>query len=259
MDLGIEGETALVMSSTRGLGFSCAEALVAEGVRVVINGRDADRGRDAEASLGKQARFVRADVGEPAGIDTLLSETEKHLGSISILVTNVEGPPPRSFLEATGEDWRLAYERGVHSMLEVVRRCIPAMQKRGFGRIVNISSISAKEITVNGLLANAFRPALVGALGTLAREVAPDGVTVNNILPGPFDTDWLRHVARAHADAGELSEENAVAAYAQSGPMQRLGEPEEFGALCAFLCSRKAGHLTGQGIVIDGGRVRTLL
>lgn len=117
-------------------------------------------------------------------------------------MTNVEGPPPRSFLDATGEDWRLAYERGVHSMLEVVRRCIPAMQERGFGRIVNISSISAKEITVKGLLANAFRPTLVGALGTLAREVAPDGVTVNNILPGPFDTDWLRHVARAHADAG---------------------------------------------------------
>lgn len=259
MDLGIEGESALVMSSTRGLGFACAQALAAEGVRVVINGRDADRGSRAEASLGQGVRFIRADVADQTGIDALLDQTDKHLGSISILVTNVEGPPPRSFLDATSEDWHLAYERGVHSMLEVVRRCIPAMQARGFGRVVNISSISAKEITVNGLLANAFRPALVGALGTLAREVASDGVTVNNILPGPFDTDWLRRVARAHADEGDLSEEDAVEAYAQSGPMKRLGEPEELGALCAFLCSRKAGHLTGQSIVIDGGRVRTLL
>lgn len=259
MDLDIEGETALVMSSTRGLGLACAEALANEGVRVVINGRDVGRGKDAEAALGSGVRFVRADVSVQAGIEALLDQCEQHLGSISILVTNVEGPPPKSFLEATAQDWHLAYERGVHSMLEVVRRCVPQMQARGFGRIVNISSISAKEITVNGLLANAFRPALIGALGTLAREVAADGVTVNSILPGPFDTDWLRRVARAHANEGELSEEDAVEAYAQSGPMKRLGKPEEFGALCAFLCSRKANHLTGQSIVLDGGRVRTLL
>jgi NAD(P)-dependent dehydrogenase (short-subunit alcohol dehydrogenase family) len=189
MDLQISDKTALLMSSTRGLGFGCAEALVAEGVRVVINGRNTERGNDAVSRLGDKAHFVPADISQ----------------------------------------------------------------------IVNVSSTSAKETLPGPLLANSMRPGLLGALGTLARKVAATDVTVNSILAGPFDTDLLRRFAPGAIGRADLSPEEAIQIYAGQRPMKRLGKIEEFGALCAFLCSRQAGYITGQSIVIDGGQVTTLL
>jgi 3-oxoacyl-[acyl-carrier protein] reductase len=259
MDFGIEGKSALLMSSTRGLGFGCAAALAAEGARVVINGRNPERGVEAKTILGARAHFVRADISRPAERLRLFEEAKTCLGTISILVTNADGPPPGTFLSKSSEDWQAAFELTMLSALDMVQRCLPEMIEHRYGRIVNISSISAKEITPNVPLANGIKPGLLGALGTLAREVGSAGVTVNSILPGPFDTDLLRRFAPHAVGRADLSPEEAAELYARRGPMKRLGTIEEFGALCAFLCSRQAGYITGQSIVIDGGHVATLL
>lgn len=259
MDFGIAGKTALLMSSTRGLGFGCAAALVAEGARVVINGRNAGRGGDAVSKLGGKAHFVQADVNKPTERERLFKEAKTHLGTISILVTNVDGPPPGTFMSKSAEDWQAAFELIMLSALDMIQRCLPEMIAQGYGRIVNISSISAKEITTGTPLSNGIKPGLLGALGTLAREVGATGVTVNSILPGPFDTDLLRRFAPHTVGRKDLSPEEAVQLYAERGPMKRLGTIEEFGALCAYLCSRQAGYVTGQSIVIDGGLVPVLL
>ena len=259
MDFGIAGKTALLMSSTRGLGFGCAAALVSEGVRVVINGRNAERGVDAASRLGERAHFVQADISRPGERARLFEEACAQLGTLSMLVTNVGGPPSGAFMSMSNEDWQSAFELLMLSALDMVRRCLPGMIEQGYGRIVNVSSVSAKEITPGTLLSNGIKPGLLGALGTLAREVAATGVTVNSILPGPFDTDLLRGFAPDAVGRADLSPDEAVQLYAESKPMKRLGTIEEFGALCAFLCSRQAGYITGQSIVIDGGLVPALL
>ncbi|UCE19170.1 MAG: SDR family oxidoreductase [Gemmatimonadota bacterium] len=259
MDFGIAEKTALLMSSTRGLGFGCAAALAAEGVRVVINGRNTERGLDAESKLGEKAHFVQADVSRAVERARLFKEARARLGTISILVTNIDGPPPGTFMSKSKKDWRAAFELVMLSALDLVQRCLPDMIEEGYGRIVNISSISAKEITTGTPLSNGIKPGLLGALGTRAREVGAAGVTVNSILPGPFDTDLLRRFAPHVIGRGDLPPDEAVQRYAERGPMKRLGTIEEFGALCAFLCSRQAGYITGQSIVIDGGHVPALL
>jgi 3-oxoacyl-[acyl-carrier protein] reductase len=259
MDFGMAGKTALLMASTRGLGFGCAAALVAEGVRVVINGRNKERGLDAISRLGGNAHFVQADMSQPAERARLFAEARAHLGTISMLVTNADGPPPGTFMSKSNEDWQAAFELIMLSALDMVQRCLPEMIERGYGRIVNISSTSAKETSPGALLANGIKPGLLGALGTLAREVATTGVTVNSILPGPFDTDRIRRSAQQAVGRADLSPEEAMQLYAERGPMKRLGTIEEFGALCAFLCSGQAGYITGQSIVIDGGQVPALL
>ena len=259
MDLGIAGETALVMASTRGLAFGCAATLAAEGVRVVINGRNAERGIDALSRLGGNAHFVQADITQPAERARLFSEARDHLGTISILVTNADGPPSGTFMSKSTADWQAAFELVMLSALNMIQFCLPEMIERGYGRIVNISATSAKETTPGPLLANAIKPGLLGALGTLAREVVATGVTVNSILPGPFDTDRIRRSAPQAVGRADLSPDEAVRLYAERRPMKRLGSIEELGALCAFLCSRQAGYITGQSIVIDGGQVTALL
>lgn len=259
MDLGISGRTALVMSSTRGLGFGCATALAAEGVRVVINGRDLERGKAAEVRLGSDALFVQADVSRADGRARLFEEARAHLGTVSILVTNAAGPRSGPSADEDDEDWLRAFELTVVSALDMVRRCLPEMIHAGYGRVISISSTSAKEITPGAPLANGVRPALVGALAAIAREVAPTGVTVNSLLAGPFDTDPMRRVAARALGRADLSPEAALRIYAESRPMRRVGSIEEFGALCAFLCSRHAGYITGQSIVIDGGQTPALL
>ena len=259
MDLEIMGKTALVMSSTRGLGFGCAAALATEGVKVVINGRDPERGKEAVSKLGRGSHFVQADVSQPGDRERLYRESRTHLGTISILVTNVDGPPSGTFMSKSIQDWLKAFERVMLSALDMVQRCLPDMIARGYGRIINISSTSAKEIIPGTPLSNGTKPGLLGALGTLAREIGPTGVTVNSILPGPFDTDLIRQYVLRTAGNGDIQPDEAVRTYAQKKPMKRLGRIEEFGALCAFLSSRQAGYITGQSIVIDGGQVTALL
>ncbi|MFC2136245.1 SDR family oxidoreductase [Bacteroidota bacterium] len=259
MDLGINAETALVMSSTGGLGFGCAKALADEGVRVVINGRSREKGIDAIKKLGGNAHFVRADVSRPAERDKLFQEAKDYLGTISILVNNINSPSSGTFMSKTIEDWQNAFELLMISALDMISKCLPGMIERGYGRIINISSTSAKEILPGYTLSNSLKPGLIGALGTLAREAASSGVTVNSILPGPFDTAMMRRYAHRTIGRDDVTPEEADRLIAENEPMKRWGKIEEFGALCSFLASKHAGYITGQSIVIDGGKVPALM
>lgn len=258
MDLGIKGKGALVLASTKGLGFASARALSEEGARVVVNGRDAGAGRTAVERLGKDAIFIMADIAKEGERGRLFEEARARLGRIDILVTNAEGPRTGAFMDVSLEEWRAAFELVMVSAIDMARRCVPDMVAAGFGRIVNISSISAKETTPGTPLANALKPGLVGAFATLGREVAGTGVTVNSIMPGPFDTELLRRVANRIVGRDDVTAEEAVRIYAEKGPMKRLGKTEEFGALVAFLCSAPAAYVTAQSYVIDGGHLRTI-
>jgi 3-oxoacyl-[acyl-carrier protein] reductase len=257
MELGIAGKTALLLSSTAGLGFGCARALANEGVNVVINGRDPGRGRDALEKLGSNAHFVQGDITREEDRIRILEETRKRFGDVSILVTNADGPKPGSFLSKNSSEWIEAYKLIMESTIDMVRMVISDMIRNKYGRIVNISSTSAKETIPGSVFANSFKPALLGALNTLAREMADSGITINSILPGPFDTERIRKYAEELYS--DLNPEEAFIEYQKILPMKKIGEIEEFGALCAFLCSEKARYITSQSIVIDGGQIVSFL
>lgn len=257
MDLGIEGRSALVLGGSGGLGQSCAQALAAEGVRVVINGRDPARAAATAGALG--CRFVAGDVSDPAARAAIVAGALAALGEIDILVTNAGGPPPGPCDSHSHETWLRALETNMLAALDFTRQLLPGMLARGFGRIVNITSFSVREPYPNMGLATGVRAGLTGAMSALAKEVAPRGVTVNNLLPGLMDTGALHRVYAAQARAQGITEDAAKARMAQSVPMQRLGLAEDFGPACAFLCSRHAGYITGQNLTVDGGLVRALL
>ena len=258
MDLGIEGETALIQASSRGIGYGCAEALVAAGARVVINGLDEARGRAAAERLGGDTCFIAANVAEPEGRARLHEAACEHLGHISILVTNVGQGEYGELPEFAASRWHGAFENTMLSALDLVTRCLPAMTARGFGRVVNIGSVLVKRPNAGTAPMAAMKSGLAAALVCAARDVADTGVTVNNIHAGAFETDTLREGARAVMRLYDLSKEEAYERYREAIPMGRFGTIQEVGDLCAFLCSRRAGYITGQGIVIDGGDVAAL-
>lgn len=259
MDLGIAGEAALILGGSKGLGFSCALELSRAGVRVAINGRNHDDGVTAVTKLAGEAIFVRGDVSEPGAVAAIVHEVERKLGPIRILVTNAGGPPPGQFHEHAIEVWRRALDVNMLSAVDAVQRVLPGMKAANFGRIVNITSFVVKEPYPNMALANSIRVALTGAMSTLAREVACHGITVNNILPGLMDTGALQRVIDARMRKQNSTEVQVRNDMAASIPMGRLGAADDFGPLCAFLCSRRASYVTAQNIAVDGGLVRGLI
>jgi 3-oxoacyl-[acyl-carrier protein] reductase len=259
MDLGIAGETALVLGGTQGLGLACARALAEAGVIVALNGRDAPKGEAAAAGLGPGARFVAGDLARPEARAAIYADAVAAAGAPAILVTNAGGSPPGGFTDKDHADWTAALELNMLAAIEIARLALPAMLERGFGRIVNITSFVVREPYPNMVLANSIRVGLTGAMATLAREVADKGVTVNNMLPGLIDTPALQRVYRAQSEREGIGEDEAKARMAASIPVGRLGRGEDFGPMCAFLCGRQAGYITGQNILIDGGLVRGLL
>lgn len=259
MDLGISGRVALVLGGSKGLAFSCARHLADAGVRVVVNGRDAEAGEKAAAVLGNGAIFLQGDVSEPGVIDRVIETAQARVGRISILVTNAGGPPTGQFTDHDVETWRKALEVNMLAAIGATQKLLPGMIEDGFGRVINITSFAVKEPYPNMALANSVRAGLTGAMATLAREVIDRGVTVNNILPGLMATGALDRVIRARATRDGISESEAAAAMAASVPAKRLGSAEDFGPLAAFLCSAHAGYITGQNVTVDGGLVRSLL
>lgn len=260
MDLGISGERALILGGTKGLGFSCAKFLAAEGVRLALVGRDEAGGRGACDALGSPAAFVAGDLADPAGRMDIVARAEAALGGPpSILVTNAGGPPPGEFIEQELANWRSAFELNMFGHIEIAQAVLPAMLANRFGRIVNITSFTAKEPYPNMALANSVRVALHGAMSTLARDVADQGVTVNNLMPGLMQTGALDRVIKARMAKDGTTEEKVVADMAGSVPAKRLGLADDFGPACAFLCSRYAGYITAQNILVDGGLSRGLL
>lgn len=259
MDLGISGKTALILGGSKGLARSAAEHLAQAGARVVINGRDAEAGEAAAAAIGNGAIFVQGDVSQAGVVDEVIAAAEKRSGRISILITNAGGPPPGLFTDHGIDVWRRALEVNMLSAVAAVQRVLPGMLEDRFGRIVNITSFAVKEPYPNMALANSVRAGLTGAMATLAREVIDRGVTVNNVLPGLMATGALDRVIRARAARDGTSEADVVTAMENSVPAKRLGSADDFGPICAFLCSQHAGYITGQNIAVDGGLIRSLL
>lgn len=257
MDLGIKGCTALVLGGTRGLGWSCAQALSDAGVKVIINGRNAEHGANAAALL-RDGVFIPGDVGDEDSRNALIDQLHA-LDHPSIIVTNAGGPPAAAFEETNAKLWRDSYETNVLGPLEIVRAMLPHMRAQQFGRIINITSFVVKELYPNMALSNSLRIGLTGAMGALAREVAADGITINGLLPGLMDTGALQRVIADRSRRLQISEASVREQMAATIPMQRLGTANDFGAMCAFLASHHAAYITGQNICIDGGLTKSVI
>ncbi len=262
MDLGLKGRGALVCGSSQGLGRAIADALAAEGAGVVVNGRSAeklDAVRDEIAgATGAKVVAVAADLTDPRDIERLVAEARAALGKIDILVTNTGGPPSGPFEDHSHETWRAAIANNLESVVHLVRAVLPEMKERRWGRIVNVTSISVKQPVGGLILSNSLRAAVTGFAKTISNEAAPFGVTVNCVLPGYTRTERLVDLAEANAGRSGASIEEIYAGWAEEVPMGRLGEPEELGALAAFLCSEKASYVTGQSVAADGGWIKGL-
>jgi 3-oxoacyl-[acyl-carrier protein] reductase len=253
MDLGIAGRKAIVCASSRGLGLGCAMALAAAGCEIVINGRDAERlartADDIRAATGAVVVPVAADVASRAGQDALFAACPEP----DILVNNNGGPPFRDFRDLDREQMIEGVIGNMITPIELVQRAIEPMTRRRFGRIVNITSSSVKA-PISGLdLSSGARAGLTAFLAGVARSVAEANVTINQILPGSFDTDRQQSGLEREAKARGTDIESVAAQRRAAIPARRFGTPEEFGAACAFLCSAQAGYITGQNLLIDGG------
>jgi 3-oxoacyl-[acyl-carrier protein] reductase len=249
VDLGLEGRVALVMGASRGIGRAIAAALAREGARVAIASRSREKLDEAAAEIGDAAAPFVADASDLDRLAELPGEIEATLGPVEILVANTGGPPFGGALEHELGDWETAYRSLVLAPRVLAGAVVPGMKKRGWGRIVNVGSSSTREPIPGLNLSNAHRMAAVGFLKTLSREVAADGITVNTVATGRFGTERL-------ADpAGSL--EGAEEAARREVPAARLGRPEEYGDLVAFLCSERAAYITGTVIPIDGGLLRS--
>ena len=259
MDLGIRGRTALICASTRGLGRACAESLAAEGVAVVVNGRDAATVAEAADELaarhGVEATGMAADLDTTEGRRALLAACPDP----DILVTNNAGPPPAVFTDVDEDAWTAALGSNLLSAVDLVQAVLPGMRARGFGRIVNITSAMVKSPHVLMTPSVAARAGLTGVMKAVARDVIVDNVTVNNLLPERIDTGRQRQMAELAVSLRGIPLEEAYAGIAATIPAGRLGRPEEVGAACAFLCADRSGYLTGQNISLDGGAYEGLL
>ena len=253
MNLGIAGKRAIVCASSKGLGRACASALAAAGCKVVINGRDAvtlaATAEAIRAATGGKVIPVAADVGTPEGRQALLAA----LPEVDILVNNNGGPPAKDFRQLSHADMVAGVEANMITPIELIQGVVDGMVARRFGRIINITSGSVKMPLHNLDLSSGARAGLTAFVAGVARQVAAANVTINNILPGAFLTDRLRTIAAGAAKAQGVSPEEVLAARTRTIPAARLGEPDEFGQLCAYLASAQAGYITGQNFVIDGG------
>jgi len=259
MDLGIRGRTAIICASSRGLGRACAEALAREGVNVVINGRDAARIKKTAAEISEiaqaQVHAVVGDVTTAEGRAALLAVAP----APDILVNNNAGPSPHAFGDITGDMWMEAVAANMVAPLLLARAVLPEMIERKFGRIINITSAMVTTPRPHMALSSGARAGLTAALKGLSLDVAKSNVTINNLLPERFDTDRQEQMARATMKRENIGYEEARRLQVQSIAARRLGRPEEFGAMCAFLCSVHAGYVSGQNIHLDGGTYPALM
>jgi len=253
MDLGLQGKSALVCAASKGLGKGCAAALAREGVAVTIVARTPGPLEETVAQIrhatGVKVTPVAADIASPAGRAAALAACPDP----DILVNNAGGPPPGDFHDWSRDDWIAAIDANMLTPIELIKATVDGMIERRFGRIVNITSSAVKApIDILGL-SNGARAGLTGFVAGIARKTVRYNVTINNLLPGPFATDRLRDTIRSVADANGRPFEEVWRERMAGNPAGRFGDPTEFGAACAFLCSAQAGFITGQNLLLDGG------
>ena len=262
MDLGLGGKVALVAASSRGLGRAVAEELAREGARVVVCARgDAALRETADAirAQGGEVEAITGDVSKPADVARIVEAATRAFGRVDILVTNGGGPPAGPFESHSADAWHEAVRQNLDSVVELTRAVLPGMKERRWGRIINVTSIAVKQPVDNLILSNSVRAAVTGFARTLANEVAPFGVTVNCVMPGYTRTQRVDELAARNATLRGTSAEAQVAVWEGQIPMARLGRPEEFAAMVAFLASERASYTTGASIPVDGGWIRSLL
>ena len=262
MDLGLGGKVALVAASSRGLGRAVAEELAREGARVVVCARgDAALHETAAAirALGAEVEAIVGDVSHPADVVRIVASATRAFGRIDVLVTNGGGPPAGPFESHSADAWREAVRQNLDSVVELTRAVLPGMKERRWGRIINVTSIAVKQPVDNLILSNSVRAAVTGFARTLANEVAPFGITVNCVMPGYTRTQRVDELAARNATLRGTSAEAQVAVWEGQIPMGRLGRPDEFAAMVAFLASERASYTTGASIPVDGGWIRSLL
>jgi 3-oxoacyl-[acyl-carrier protein] reductase len=257
MDLGLTDCKAFVAGASKGLGKACAGALAGEGARVFICSRNAAELARAAAEIGA-AGFAAADVSQAADVERVIAAAIAALGGLDILVTNAGGPPARAFEKAGDDDWDTGYQLNLMSAVRLIRAALPALKASGRGRIVNLTGYGVKEPMTDLVVSDAVRAGVTVMAKTIASDLAPFGITVNNIAPGPIRTDRLKAIHAARAKSEGITLEEQLRRFSKTIPAQRVGEPKEIGDLCAYLCSRQAGYLTGQSIVVDGGINRSI-
>jgi len=240
MDLGISGKAAAVAAASKGLGFGCAQALLAEGARVAICSRNEERVREAARRLGPTVVPIVADLSSPEGAASFVDQAIEAFGQVDILVANAGGPPPGTFASTTIEAYRSALDLNLLSTIAMCRSAVPGMQERGWGRVVAITSIGARQPIGNLAASSVARAGVTSFLKVLATEVAADGVTVNSAQPGIHATDRILELGSTEAIAKRI-------------PTGELGSAADFGRAVAFLCSEPAKFITGTSLLLDGG------
>ena len=257
MDMGLENKVAVVTASSSGLGKASALGLANEGARVVITGRDKQRLENARAMIaeesGKEVIAISMDVTSAEDIDSLVSQVIEQFGTIHVLVNNAGGPPPGYFWETSDDEWQSAFELTLMSSIRLTRAFLPYMREQGWGRVVNITSSTVKQPINELLLSNSLRLGVIGWAKTLANQLAPEGVLVNNVCPGWTLTERVTAITETRASNNNTSAEEEVAAIASGIPLGRLGTPEEFANMVVFMASERASNITGTTIQVDGG------
>jgi 3-oxoacyl-[acyl-carrier protein] reductase len=251
LNLGIEGKVALVMGASKGLGRASARALAREGARVAISSRSAERIEAAAAEIASEAggevRAYAADTEDLDALPALVDRVRDDLGAVDILVTNTGGPPMGDSFERL--EWERAYRSLVLAPMALIEAVVPGMRERGWGRIVNVTSVSTKEPIPGLMLSNSHRLAAVGAFKTLSRELARDGILLNSAAPGRIATDRIAEMSGTPLEELRNSPQPDI-------PVGRLGDPDEFGDVVAFLCSERASYVNGVNLPVDGGALR---
>lgn len=261
MDFGLKGKVALAAASSAGIGRAIANVLASEGMDLVICARTEGSLRAVQGELeaaGSRVLAVPADLTDPDGVERVVSSAHASFGRVDVLVTNTGGPPAGPFEAHSPEVWEQAVRQNLFSVLNLVRGVLPGMRERGWGRIINVTSIAVKQPSDNLILSNAVRAAVTGFARTLATETANDGITVNNVLPGFTRTDRLEELAQKRSEIKGVEPEDIWDSWHDEIPMGRVGEPSELAALVAFLASEQASYITAQSIAVDGGWIKSL-